>query len=145
LSLGGLVAGLALAFFTPIGIVRALIGAAAGFTLLWLVKAAGDRALRRGWIGGREVQETLGAEEPVSAMGGGDIKMLAMVGAFVGWQGALASVFLGALVATVAFVPFLVRGKKPLVPFGIFLALGAATWLIAGGRLVQWYGTFIGM
>ena len=145
MSLGGLGAGLALAFVTPIGIVRALIGAAAGFALLWTVKAAGDLALQRGWIGGQEVQATLGAAEPVSAMGGGDLKMLAMIGAFLGWQGALASAFLGALLATIAFVPFLVRGKKPLVPFGIFLALGAATWLIAGGRLVRWYGAFVGV
>ena len=144
MSLGGLAAGLAFAFVTPLGIVRALLGAAVGFALLWTVKAAGDLALKRGWIGGQEVQATLGAEEPVSAMGGGDLKMLAMIGAFTGWQGALASVFLGALVATLVFVPFLVRGKKPLVPFGIFLALGAAAWLIAGGRLVQWYGAFVG-
>ena len=143
LSLGGLAAGLVLAFVTPIGIVRAVIGAAAGFLLLWAVKAAGDVALQKGWIGGREVQETLGAQEPVSAMGGGDIKMLAMVGAFLGWQGALASVFLGALLGTIVFLPFLFRAKKPLVPFGIFLALGAAAWLVTGGRLADWYARVV--
>jgi leader peptidase (prepilin peptidase)/N-methyltransferase len=138
-SLGGLGAGLVLAFFTEIGIVQAAIGAACGFGLLWTVKAAGDYALRRGWIGGREVQETLGDDEPPSAMGGGDIKMAAMIGAFTGWQGVLASVFLGALVGSVVFLPSLFREKKPLVPFGIFLALGAAAWLVAGARLAAWY------
>jgi len=138
-SLGGLGAGLALAFFTDIGIVRAAIGAASGFAMLWAVKAAGDYALRRGWIGGREVQETLGEAEPPSTMGGGDIKMLAMIGAFLGWQGVVGSVFLGAFVGTAIFLPALFREKKPLVPFGIFLALGAAAWLVAGPRMIAWY------
>ena len=142
-SLGGLGAGLALAFFTDLGIVQALIGAATGFALLWVVKAAGDFALGRGWIGGGEVQETLGADEPPSTMGGGDIKVLAMIGAFVGWQGVLATVFLGALLGTLAFLPSLFRGRKPLVPFGIFLALGAAVWLVAGARLAAWYAAFV--
>ncbi len=138
-SLGGLGAGLAFALFTELGIVRALIGAAFGFGLLWVVKAAGDAALRRGWIGGREVQETLGEEEPPSTMGGGDIKMAAMIGAFTGWEGVLAAIFLGALTGTLVFLPALARGKKPLVPFGIFLAAGAAVWLVAGTRLAAWY------
>ncbi len=138
-SLGGLGAGLVLAFVTDLGIVRALLGAAFGFGLLWAVKAAGDHALRRGWIGAREVQETLGAEEPPSTMGGGDLKMAAMIGAFTGWQGVLASIFLGALVGTIVFLPALFREKKPLVPFGIFLALGAAAWLVAGPRMTAWY------
>ena len=138
-SLGGLGAGLALAFFTGIGIVQSLVGAATGFALLWVVKAAGDFALRRGWIGGSEVQETLGADEPPSTMGGGDIKMLAMIGAFLGWRGVLASVFLGALLGTLVSLPYLVRGKKPLVAFGIYLALGAFITLLAGDQLAAWY------
>jgi leader peptidase (prepilin peptidase)/N-methyltransferase len=138
-SLGGTGAGLVLAFLTDLGIVRALVGAAFGFGLLWAVKAAGDYGLRRGWIGGREVQETLGEDEPPSAMGGGDLKMAAMIGAFTGWEGVLASIFLGALVGTIVFLPALFREKKPLVPFGIFLALGAAAWLVAGARLAAWY------
>jgi leader peptidase (prepilin peptidase)/N-methyltransferase len=139
MSLGGLGAGLALAWFTEPGIVGALIGAVSGFLLLWGVKAGGDCALKRGWIGGREVQETLGEAEPPSTMGGGDIKMLAMIGSFLGWRGVLASVFLGALSGTLVYLPFLFRARKPLVPFGIFLGLGAAVWLVAGPRLAAWY------
>ena len=40
---------------------------------------------------------------------------------------------------TLFFLPALMRKKKPLVPFGIFLALGAAAWLVAGARLAAWY------
>ena len=143
LSLGGLGIGLVLAFFTEIGIVRALIGAATGFGLLWIVKTAGDVALKRGWIGGEEIKATLGEEEEVTSMGGGDLKMMAMIGAFLGWSGVLLTVFLGALAGSLIYLPFMFREKKPLVPFGIYLALGAFITLISGGRLVAWYQAFL--
>lgn len=138
LSLGGLGIGLALSFFT-IGIVQALLGAALGFGLLWIVKTAGDVALKRGWIGGQEITETLGEDEEITSMGGGDLKMMAMVGAFLCWQGVLMTIFLGAFVGSVVYLPFLFRAKKPLVPFGIYLALGAFTTLAFGARLAAWY------
>ena len=143
-SLGGLVAGLALSFFTDVGIVRALIGAATGFTLLWVVKSVGDYALRKGWMGGSPITEALGDDEPITAMGGGDLKMLAMIGAFLGWSGALLTVFLGALVGTIVYLPFMFRGKKPLVPFGIYLAMGALATFVFGHRLVEWYFALMG-
>ena len=121
LSLGGLVIGLALAF-APGGIspVRAVAGAALGFGLLWLVAVVGERVLRK------------------PAMGGGDIKMLAMMGAFLGPGGVLLSLFLGALFGTVIFGPISLRTGK-LVPFGVFLALGAAVVEPWGHILAEWY------
>ena len=121
-SLGGLVIGLMLSLTNgwP-GMVDALFGAVAGFVLLWSVGALGRRLFKE------------------EAMGGGDIKMMAMVGAFVGWQGVLLTVFLGALLGTIIFVPLSLVGRKKLVPFGVFLSLGsAATWL-AGSAIIQWY------
>jgi leader peptidase (prepilin peptidase)/N-methyltransferase len=144
-SLGGLGAGLALSLVTDLGIVRSVIGAATGFALLGSVKLAGDYALKQGWIGGAAVTETLGQDEPVSSMGLGDLKMLAMIGAFLGWQGVLASVFLGALVGTIVYLPFLFRKTKPLVPFGIYLAMGALVALAFGNRLVAWYVSVLGL
>ena len=143
-SLGGLGMGIGLSFVTDIGIVDALAGAAVGFGVLWVVKAAGDLALRRGWIGGKEVQETLGADEPVSAMGGGDLKMMAMVGSFLGPRGVVLTIFLGALAGTLVNLPFLFREKKPLVAFGIYLALGAFLTLLLGDRLSAWYDVWLG-
>lgn len=143
LSLGGLGAGLVLSFFTEIGILRSLVGAALGFGLLWVVKALGDYALRKGLIGGQEIKDTLGEDEPVTAMGGGDLKMMAMIGSFLGWRGVLLTVFLGALSGTIIYLPFLFRKEKPLVPFGIYLALGAFITLVAGGRLASWYAAFL--
>jgi len=121
----------------------ACAGALLGFGLLWLVKAAGDLALRRGWIGGQEITDTLGQDEPVTAMGGGDLKMMAMIGSFLGWRGVLLTIFLGALTGTVVYLPFFFRKQKPLVPFGIYLALGAFVTLVAGARLSAWYTLFL--
>ena len=76
-------------------------------------------------------------------MGGGDIKMMAMVGAFVGWQGVLLTIFLGALIGSLIFVPLLLAGKKKLVPFGIFLSVGAAAAYEFGARILGWYANYV--
>jgi leader peptidase (prepilin peptidase)/N-methyltransferase len=125
-SLGGLVIGIGFSLAAGFaGIATALLGAAVGFGLLWGVGAAGTRIFKE------------------DAMGGGDIKMMAMVGAFVGWQGVLLTVFLGALLGTLVFVPLSLIGKKRLVPFGVFLSLGAAATWLAGPAVIAWYRNFV--
>lgn len=125
---GGLVAGLLLAAAGGLASIgHALLGAAVGFGLLWLVGVLGR------WVFKEE------------AMGGGDIKMMAMVGAFVGWQGVLLTIFLGALAGTLIFLPLTLLGRKQLVPFGVFLAIGAAiTWLV-GPAIIAWYARYLGV
>jgi leader peptidase (prepilin peptidase) / N-methyltransferase len=120
-SVGGLVLGLALSF-APGGItpVWSFIGAATGFVILYLAGMLGEWWLKK------------------PAMGGGDIKMMAMVGAFLGPLGAVLTIFLGALVGTLIFLPMTLRTNK-LVPFGIFLAVGAAVTEAWGGAIVEWY------
>lgn len=109
------------------GLVFSLIGGAVGFGILWVV----------GWLGTIILKE--------DAMGGGDIKMMAMVGVFVGWTGVLLTIFLGALVGTLIFLPLTLMGRKKLVPFGIFLAIGAGVAYLFGTKLVQWYAiTYLG-
>jgi prepilin signal peptidase PulO-like enzyme (type II secretory pathway) len=73
-------------------------------------------------------------------MGGGDIKMMALVGVFLGPLGAVLTIFLGALVGTIIFWPIALRTEK-LVPFGIFLAVGAAVTNVWGTAIVDWYTT----
>ena len=127
-TLGGLVLGLMLAAFSGWNaLLWAAIGAAAGFALLWTVGYLGTLAFKK------------------EAMGGGDIKMMAMVGAFVGWQGVLLTVFLGAFLGTLIFVPIHLFNRDKLVPFGIFLALGAAATWIAGEPLLSWYTGYVGI
>ncbi|HET7275920.1 MAG TPA: prepilin peptidase [Longimicrobiaceae bacterium] len=125
-SLGGLVIGLGLAA-APGGISfpDAAFGAAAGFGFLYVAGLIGQWWLKK------------------PAMGGGDIKMMAMVGAFLGPMGALLTIFLGALVGTLIFLPISIRTKK-LVPFGIFLAIGAAVTEAFGDAIIAWYtATFL--
>ena len=125
-SLGGL--GLGLLFSISPGfptVPQSVVGAVVGFTLLWIVGAAGTRIFKE------------------DAMGGGDIKMMAMVGAFLGWEGVLLTTFLGALLGTLIFVPLSVIGKKRLVPFGVFLALGAAVTFLFGQPIIRWYREYL--
>ncbi|HVO36022.1 MAG TPA: prepilin peptidase [Gemmatimonadales bacterium] len=139
-SLGGLGAGLALSFI-PGGIspLDSLVGAAAGFALLWVVKAAGDWALKRGMIRGEELQQVLEAGETPTTLGGGDLKMMAMVGSFLGWRGVLLTAFLGSVAGVLVFLPLVLLKRRSPIPFGVFLAVGAVVTLVAGDALVAWY------
>jgi leader peptidase (prepilin peptidase)/N-methyltransferase len=121
-SIGGTVIGLAFAFLGgALGWQAALLGAVVGFGLLWLIAVVG--------------QKVFGEE----AMGGGDVKMMAMLGAFLGWQGVLLTLFLGALIGTLIFLPMKLMGKDKLVPFGIFLSIGGAAYWIVGDAMITWY------
>ena len=121
-TLGGLPVGLLLSLRAGLGgLVESLIGAAVGFTLLYLVAVIGEKVFRK------------------EAMGGGDIKMMAMVGAFVGWKGVLLTIFGGSLLGTLVFAPLLVFRVKRLVPFGVFLAAAAAITFVFGEEVVGWY------
>jgi leader peptidase (prepilin peptidase)/N-methyltransferase len=123
---GGLALGLLFSLAGGLsGLGTALIGAAIGFGLLWLVGTVGS------WVFKED------------AMGGGDIKMMAMVGAFLGWQGVLITIFLGALVGSLVFVPLLLAGQKKLVPFGIFLSIGAAIAYEGGPAIIAWYARYL--
>lgn len=121
LSLGGLGVGFLLSILPgPPSVPESAIGSIVGGGLLWIVAIVGSAAL------GRE------------AMGGGDIKLMAMLGAFLGWQGALLTIFLGALLGTLVFLPIAWRSDR-LVPFGVFLAVGAAAAFYFGDALLGWY------
>jgi leader peptidase (prepilin peptidase)/N-methyltransferase len=120
-SLGGTVLGLGLAFFAPaLTIVQSLTGAALGFGLLWLVAWGGEKVFKK------------------EAMGGGDIKMMAMIGAFLGVQGVLLTIFISSFLGAAIFGPISIKTGK-LVPFGIFLAAGAAVTYGWGDTMVGWY------
>jgi leader peptidase (prepilin peptidase)/N-methyltransferase len=124
LSLGGAVLGVALAFLPgPPTLPESVIGAVIGGGALWIVAILGTMAFKK------------------EAMGGGDIKMMTMIGAFLGWKGALLTVFLGALAGTLVFVPLAWKSDR-LVPFGLFLALGAALAFYLGDPLLGWYMGF---
>lgn len=75
-------------------------------------------------------------------MGGGDIKLLAMIGAFIGWQGILFTLFAASAIGTLIGILAMVRsgkGMKLAIPFGPFLAMGAVVYLFFGDPIVHWY------
>lgn len=108
-----------------------------------------------GWLG-EVILKGLGREE-TEAMGFGDVTLMAVVGAAVGPHRALMTIFLGAVLATVVFIPLVVpvawmRAKrkgipfeKPLVPFGVFLAPAAVIALLWGERIIAAYTSYSGL
>lgn len=119
ITLPGIVVGLAVSYFLPHGFLSGLIGLFAGGGLFYLIAV-----ISRG------------------GMGGGDIKLIAMIGTFLGWQMALLTIFLAALSGSVVGIYLMAargHGRKSKVPFGPFLSLGAIVALFVGVEMVQWY------
>src|SRR5258707_2816996 len=108
-----------------VSLIGAAIGALAGGGSLWLMGFIWQRL--RG----------------VEAMGMGDIKMMLMVGAFLGWRLAALTIFIGVFSGSLAGIALMFRrGRRNLqmmLPFGIFLGIGAVVSLLAGTRIIAWY------
>jgi prepilin signal peptidase PulO-like enzyme (type II secretory pathway) len=94
------------------GLLSALVGLAVGAGLIWIVRLLGWWALRR------------------EAMGFGDVTLMGMLGAAVGWQGSLIVFFLAPMVALVFGVVHLVLRRESIIPYGPFLCLAGATVLL---------------
>jgi leader peptidase (prepilin peptidase)/N-methyltransferase len=125
ISLPGIVAGFLANLATGrVPWLDSLIGAAVGASVFILITVVGS------WWAGEE------------AMGGGDMKLAAMLGAFLGWKVLLLSLFLstvaGGILASI-FMTVGIRGRKDPIPFGPFLAAGGAAALFWGERMVRWY------
>ncbi len=112
----------------PIAVVSlagALIGALIGGGSLWLM----------GW--------TWEKLRGIEAMGLGDVKMMFMVGAYVGWRLTILTIFVGVLTGSVIGIALMARKRERnmqmLLPFGVFLGLGAIAALLFGAPLVEWY------
>ena len=125
ITLPGIGVGLvASAFLHPPDLVASLEGAALGAGVLL--------AIRWGW------RRATG----VDGMGLGDVKMLAMIGAFLGWQGVALTLFLGSLVGAIVGISLALIGRgtmKSRLPFGTFLGAAALVASLWGTGLVEWY------
>lgn len=102
-------------------------------SLLGLI-AGGGSLLLVGWI--------YYLIKKAEGMGGGDIKLMAMIGAMVGWKGVLFTIFVSSLVGTLVGITIMLRTKKGMkiaVPFGPFLSIGAITYIFFGPGLIFWY------
>lgn len=108
-----------------VSLAGALIGALIGGGSLWLM----------GW--------TWEKLRGIEAMGLGDVKMMFMVGAYVGWRLTILTIFVGVLTGSVIGIALMARkgqrNMQMLLPFGVFLGLGAIAALLFGAPLVEWY------
>ena len=130
LSIGGVVLGFILSIIRPFfrnleprfGILDSLYGIALGggllFAIAWLYQFFTKR----------------------EGMGGGDIKLLGMIGAFCGWKGVVFSLVSGSVLGTLVGIPLMLAkgaGTKYAIPFGPFLSLGALVYVFFGNTIIR--------
>ena len=125
ISLPGIAVGLGASLIIPqITFLNSLVGILLGGGSLFLV------ATLYQWLFKRE------------GMGGGDVKLLAMIGAFLGWKAVILTILLGSLIGSIMGIIIMVlKGKdfKYAIPFGPFLSLGAVISLFYGESIIRWY------
>jgi leader peptidase (prepilin peptidase)/N-methyltransferase len=130
ISLPGIGVGLLASLLIPqITFLNSLVGILLGGGSLFLV------ATLYQWIFKRE------------GMGGGDVKLLAMIGAFLGWKAVILTIVLGSLIGSVIGILIMVlKGKsfKYAIPFGPFLSLGALIALFYQSEIIAWYVQYKG-
>jgi leader peptidase (prepilin peptidase)/N-methyltransferase len=124
ITLPGIALGILFSFLTPLSVVNSLAGAALGFLLFLGIAWAYRRVTG------------------VEGLGGGDIKLAAMLGAFLGVQGLFLTVFAASLMGTVVGVTMMLLGRggrKTALPFGTFLAPAAVAAYFWAGDVIAWY------
>jgi len=76
-------------------------------------------------------------------MGGGDIKLLAMIGALLGWKGVFFTIFVGSALGTFSGMIMILYTRlmnmKHRIPFGPFLSIGAIIYIFYGQKIIAWY------
>ncbi len=125
ISLSGIVVGFVLSFFLiEPGWLNSLLGILLGGGSLLLV------AYTYQWLTGKD------------GMGGGDIKLLAMMGAFLGWKAVPFIIFAASLIGSIVGISIMLLQKKDsklAIPFGPYLAFGAVLYIFCGKPLIRWY------
>lgn len=130
IALPGIIIGIIASFFVPLPatVIRwygAFLGATVGGGVILLVGYVGTKVFKR------------------EAMGGGDVKLMAMIGAFLGWEMALMTIFFGSLAgAVIGLIIKLIAGKD-YIPFGPFLSVGALIAIFFGHQLLFWYWNLV--
>ncbi|MGQ0667385.1 MAG: prepilin peptidase [Nitrospiraceae bacterium] len=128
ITLPGMVIGIvSAATVLPLGLLNGVIGLLVGGGILWLLAWASP------FLFGKE------------GMGGGDIKLLAMIGAFLGWKPALMTIMVGSLLGSLVGITLIVAQvikREDYIPFGPFLVCGAVVSLFFGQSILGWYQGF---
>ncbi len=125
ISLPGIVIGLILSFFVPyISFINSVLGVVVGGGIILVIGLVGSVIFKK------------------EAMGGGDVKLVAMIGAFLGWKYTIISLFLGFFLGALVGIFLIllkIKSKEDMVPFGPFIALGSFITLLWGEKILLWY------
>ncbi len=126
-TIPGAIVGWCCSWFSPLGWLDSSIGIVVGGTFLFVVSETYYR------IRGRE------------GLGMGDVKMLAMIGAFLGWELMLATLMMASVLGSLAGVMMVMSKRGDVryaLPLGSFLAISATVMLVAGQPILTWYASF---
>lgn len=125
ISLPGIVIGFIISFFVPyISFLNSGLGVVAGGGIILIIGLAGSVIFKK------------------EAMGGGDVKLAAMIGAFLGWRYIVISLFLGFFLGALAGIFLIIskiKSREDVVPFGPFIVLGSFITLLWGEKILRWY------
>ena len=125
ISLPGIVIGFIISFFVPyISFINSALGVVIGGGIILVIGMAGSVIFKK------------------EAMGGGDVKLAAMIGAFLGWRFIIISLFLGFFLGALAGIILIlskIKSREDVVPFGPFIVLGSFITLLWGEKIISWY------
>ncbi len=142
ITLGGLVIGVLLSILypplhTPVSstlwhgikssLIQSVLGIIAGGGAIYLIGVLGTWIFRK------------------DSMGGGDVKLMAMLGSFLGWKFALLIIILGAFSGSIFGIISLMKNKSHIIPFGPYLSFGAFLCLLYGDKMLQWILIYMGI
>jgi len=128
ISLPGIIIGLTLSFFVPyLSFINSVLGVVVGGVIILVIGLVGSVIFKK------------------EAIGGGDIKLAAMIGAFLGWRYIIISLFLGFFLGALTGI-FLVlsrvKSREDVIPFGPFIVLCSIITLLWGEKILSWYVGF---
>jgi len=125
ISLPGIAIGFIISFFVPyISFINSALGVVVGGGIILIIGLAGSVIFKK------------------EAMGGGDVKLAAMIGAFLGWRYIIISLFLGFFLGALAGIILIlskIKSREDVVPFGPFIVLGSFITLLWGDKIITWY------
>lgn len=125
ISLPGIVIGFILSFLVPyISFINSALGVVVGGGIILIIGLAGSVIFKK------------------EAMGGGDVKLAAMIGAFLGWRYVVISLFLGFFLGALVGIFLIllkIKSREDVVPFGPFIILGSFITLLWGDKIISWY------
>ncbi len=137
ITFGGVIVGLLLSAVYPplmdadtikLSLMRSLLGVVVGGLSLLAVAVVGKLIFRK------------------EAMGMGDVKLLAAIGAFFGWQSTLFTILVSSLLGGVVGLVLVLgrrKGWESRIPYGPYIAFGAVLWMFRGHEIINWYLSFI--